>query len=95
MIRKDLYIINVQKGLYLLVFHKTFNGGIGPALSVYINNYEYLKFDCFGDKKGHFHIYDNRKNETIFFSEKTCEEQINKVVPSNTKFKNPLRVLLV
>jgi len=47
MIRKDLYIINVQKGLYLLVFHKTFNGGIGPALSVYINNYEYLKFDCF------------------------------------------------
>jgi hypothetical protein len=78
MIRKDLYKIDVQDGLYLLVFHKKFNGGFGPALSVYINNYEFLKFDCFGIDKGHYHIFDNIKNDTIYFTEKKCEDQIDR-----------------
>ena len=37
-----------------------------------------LKFDCFGEDKGHYHIYDNITNETIYFTEKTCEEQITR-----------------
>ena len=80
MIRKDLYRIDIQDGLYFIVFHKTFNGGFGSALSVYVNDFEFLKFDCFGIEKGHFHVYDNRKNETIYFSEKICEEQINRII---------------
>ena len=80
MIRKDSYKINIQYGLYLLVFHKTIDIGFGSAVSVYINNFEYLKFDCFGFEKGHYHIYDNVNNEIIYFSEKTCEEQINRIV---------------
>jgi hypothetical protein len=74
MIRKDTYKIDIQDGLYFLVFHKTFNGGFGSAVSLYIN--EYLKFDCYGENKGHYHIYDNITYETIYFTEKTCEEQI-------------------
>lgn len=74
MIRKDTYKIDIQDGLYFLVFHKTFNGGFGSAVSLYIN--EYLKFDCYGENKGHYHIYDNITHETIYFTEKTCEEQI-------------------
>ena len=75
--RKDIYKINIQDNLYFLVFHKTLTIGFGSAVSLYINDYEFLKFDCFGKNKGHYHIHDNKKNETIFFTEKTCEEQIN------------------
>ena len=78
MIRKDIYKINIQDNLYFLVFHKKLPKGFGSSVSLYINDTEYLKFDCFGEKKGHYHIYDNVKNEEIYFSEKTCEEQINR-----------------
>ena len=30
--------------------------------------------------KGHYHIYDTKKNEVIYFTEKTCIEQINQTV---------------
>ena len=41
--RKDIYI---QDNLYFLVFHKTLIKGFGSAVSLYINDYEFLKFDC-------------------------------------------------
>ena len=75
--RKDIYKVHIQDNLYFLVFHKTLIKGLGSAVSLYINDYEYLKFDCFGENKGHYHIYNNI-NEEIYFTEKTCEEQINK-----------------
>jgi hypothetical protein len=78
MARKDIYKVDIQPNLYFLVFHKTLPKGSGPAVSLYINNYEFLKFDCFGEKKGHYHIYD-AGNEEIYFSEKTCDEQIQKI----------------
>jgi len=77
MIRKDIYKVEIQDNLYFLVFHKRLAKGFGSAVSLYINNYEFLKFDCFGENKGHYHIHDDRRNEEIFFTEKTCEEQIN------------------
>jgi hypothetical protein len=78
MIRKDIYKVNIQDNLYFLVFHKTLIKGFGSAVSLYINNFEYLKFDCFGENNGHYHIYDSKINKEIYFTEKTCEEQINK-----------------
>ena len=79
-LRKDVYKLDVQEILYLLVFHKVLDIGCGTAVSLYVNNHEFLKFDCFGDKKGHFHIYDGVNNDTIYFDEKTCKEQINRSV---------------
>ena len=76
MIRKDIYKIDIQDNLYFLVFHKTLPIGFGSAVSLYINDYEFLKFDCFGENKGHYHIHDDTRNEEIFFTQKTCEEQI-------------------
>ena len=76
MIRKDIHRIDIQDNLYFLVFHKDINIGFGAAASLYINKFEYLKFDCFGENNGHYHIYDNITNDTIYFTEKTCEEQI-------------------
>ena len=78
MSRNDIYKVTIQDNLYFLVFHKNLPIGFGSALSLYINNFEFLKFDCFGENKGHYHIYNNKKNETIYFTEKTPEEQINK-----------------
>ena len=78
MIRKDIHKVEIQDNLYFLVFHKSLHKGFGSAVSVYMNNYEFLKFDCFGDKKGHYHIFDDKKTEEIYFTEKTCEDQINR-----------------
>lgn len=77
MVRKDIYRIDIQDNLYFLVFHKTLDKGQGAAVSLYINDYEFLKFDCFGENKGHYHIY-GKVHEEILFTEKTCEEQIAK-----------------
>ena len=52
MIRKDICKIDIQDNLYFLVFHKTLTRGFGSSVSLYINNYEFLKFDCFGENKG-------------------------------------------
>lgn len=79
-LRKDLYKIEIDSNVYLLVFHKMLPIGFGSALSLYINNWEFLKFDCFGKEKGHFHIYSGSKNKTIYFVETTCEEQIEKSI---------------
>uniref|UniRef100_A0A6C0IJD8 DUF7700 domain-containing protein n=1 Tax=viral metagenome TaxID=1070528 RepID=A0A6C0IJD8_9ZZZZ len=76
--RQDIYKVHIQDNLYFLVFHKKLIKGFGSAVSLYINNYEFLKFDCFGENKGHYHFYDNNTNDEIFFNEKTCEEQINR-----------------
>ena len=78
MSRNDIYKVTIQDNLYFLVFHKNLPIGFGSALSLYINNFEFLKFDCFGENKGHYHIYNNKINEPIYFTEKTPEEQINK-----------------
>ena len=75
--RKDIYKIDIQDNLYFLIFHKTLTKGFGSAVSLYINNFEFLKFDCFGENKGHYHINNGKTNKEIFFIEKTCEDQIN------------------
>ena len=77
MSRNDIYKVTIQDNLYFLVFHKNLSIGFGSAVSLYINDFEFLKFDCFGENKGHYHIYDNKSNEIIYFTEKTPQEQIN------------------
>jgi len=80
MIRKDIYKIDIQDNLYFLVFHKIYNGDFGPAVSLVIYNNEFLKFDCLGKNKGHYHIYVNNQIETIYFTEKSSLEQIDRSV---------------
>ena len=77
-LRKDIYKLNIQKNAYLSIFHKNLENGFGPAVSLYIYDIEVLKFDCFGDKLGHYHIF-NDSNQTIYFDETTVEDQINRI----------------
>lgn len=73
-LRKDLYKIDIDTDISLLVFHKDIiSVGFGPAISLYINDVEFFKFDCFGPEKGHYHILDG---DRIFFSEKSVIDQI-------------------
>ena len=90
MIRKDIYKITIQDNLYFLVFHKTYKTGFGSAVSLFIKNHEFLKFDCFGENKGHYHIY-NKKNELIYFTEKSSVEQIDRSV---YELRNNINILL-
>jgi len=79
-VRKDEYKIKIDKNIYFNVFHKKLDIGFGPAVSLYIHNIEFLKFDCFGKNLGHYHIFNGINNERIYFSEITVEEQINKIL---------------
>lgn len=91
MIRKDIYTIEIQQNFHMLVFHKTYNGGFGSAVSLYFFNFEFLKFDCFGLQKGHYHIYDQKTNPTIYFKEQTAIEQIEKTA---SELKNNIQYYL-
>lgn len=77
-IRKDIHKIDITNKIHILVFHKTFDDGFGPSLSLYNNGNECLKFDCFGDK-GHYHINNGKR---IFFDEKMVEDQISYIFNS-------------
>lgn len=76
-LRKDQYTINIQPNLHVLVFHKDLPIGYGSAVSLYVNNIEFLKFDCFG-KSGHYHIMNGKNKNRIWFSQKDVEWQILK-----------------
>jgi len=77
-IRKDEFKIFIQDNIYLLVFHKIHNEGKGSAVSLYIDDFEFIKFDCFGNTLGHYHIFYKTYNDMIYFTEKTAYDQIDK-----------------
>jgi len=76
-LRKDIINIPIQENAYFLLYHKNLPIGLGPTVLLIIHNIEFLKFDCFGNKKGHYHFM-NRKR--IFFIETTVKLQIQKTI---------------
>lgn len=77
--RMDLKEIEICDHLSFLVYWKILDIGKGPAVILKAFDKEILKFDCFGEKDGHFHIapnYDFR----IYFLEKTVSEQVIRTV---------------
>ena len=78
-VRKDVLKIEIQENAYMLVYHKNLDIGFGPALGLYLYDIEYLKFDFFGEEKGHYHIFNKKRDVRIYFKERTVLEQINKV----------------
>jgi len=77
-IRKDVVKLNIQENAYFLVYHKDIDIGFGPTVALYIYEKEFLKFDCFGPKYGHYHILNQQ--ERIYFKEQTVAEQIAKAL---------------
>lgn len=77
--RNDLKTFEIEENLKLLVYWKSLEIGIGPAVILQAYDLEILKFDCFGKEKGHYHIaphYDFR----IYFIEETVPDQISRSI---------------
>lgn len=77
--RMDLREITICENLSFLVYWKILEIGKGPAVILKAFDNEILKFDCFGEKDGHYHIapnYDFR----IYFLEKTVTDQVKRTV---------------
>jgi hypothetical protein len=54
--RCDLEWIRVQPDVALKVYWKVLPIGKGPAVSLYVFEFQILRFDCFGARDGHFHL---------------------------------------
>jgi len=79
-LRKDVVKIDIQENAYVLVYHKFLDIGSGSSIGLYLYNTEYLKFDCFGLHKGHYHIFNKKNDDRIYFTEQTAKEQIDKSI---------------
>jgi len=80
--RKDLEIYDVQENLKVDVYWQATVFGSGPAFALSVFDQEVLKFDCFGEDDGHYHIsFGDRVNveeNRLYFKEKTREQQIER-----------------
>jgi hypothetical protein len=56
-IRQNVEWIRSQPEVDLEVYWKVLPIGKGPAISFYALGFQILKFDCFGPKDGHFHLF--------------------------------------
>ena len=54
--RRDVEWIRVQPDVALKVYWKVLPIGKGPAISLYVFEFQILRFDCFGATDGHFHL---------------------------------------
>lgn len=85
--RQDARVHTVQPGLEILTFwldERIGGGGTGPCLSLYCHGLEVLRFDCFGEGLGHFHLTAFmpwvKRGKRFWFAEKTAEAQIERAV---------------
>ncbi|MDN3205052.1 hypothetical protein [Algoriphagus sediminis] len=76
---EDEETIKIQEELSFQVYWKILSIGKGPAVILKAFDEEILKFDCFGEKKGHFHNAPHY-NFRIYFTESTIEEQIERTI---------------
>jgi len=54
---EDFEIITIERNAYLVAFWKDLDNGRGPGFSLYVHNYEILRYDCLGEDEGHYHFY--------------------------------------
>ena len=92
-LRKDVVKIDIQENAYVLVYHKFLDIGSGSSIGLYLYNKEYLKFDCFGKNKGHYHINNKKNDDRIYFTEQTAKEQIEKTINELTTNINSYLVM--
>lgn len=85
--RQAVRVHLVQPGMEILSYWldaRIGGGGTGPCLSVYCYGFEVLRFDCFGEGTGHFHITAfmpwKSRARRLLFSEQTVEAQIERAL---------------
>ena len=79
---QDLVRYDLGDGVFLAAYWKVTSEGRGPCSSLYVGENEVLRFDCFGERKGHYHthLYEWDVQESpkwrIYFLKKLIEEQV-------------------
>ena len=82
----DVVIYPVQDHAYVAVYWKDLPIGKGPCASLYVYDKEILKFDCFGEGRGHYHTHMNQSSlvrngeERLYFYERTIEDQVERSI---------------
>jgi hypothetical protein len=81
---RDVVRYPIQDKVFLAVYWKVLEHGRGPACALFVHGREVLRFDCFGEHKGHYHIGLRGDDEAsafrLFLPEKTAEEQIDRTL---------------
>lgn len=82
-VRQDPAQFRIAQNAHFEVYWKVIDKvGFGPALSLYIENEELLRFDFFGPEKGHFHVQTMlpapASENRLFFNENKVEQQIDR-----------------
>lgn len=82
--RHDIVRFEIADQAYLEVYWKVFGIGRGPAIALYIDEEEILKFDCYGSGKGHYHIQSflpqAPRHTLLHLPEVTVEAQIDRAL---------------
>ena len=78
----DVQLVPIQRDSYLAVYFKDYGTqGIGPGVSLYVFENEILRFDCFGDARGHYHsmpcLAPYPQRQRISFAETEVEDQVD------------------
>jgi hypothetical protein len=86
-VRRDRVRYEICDAGYFEVFWKVLDIGRGPAVSLFIRDTEVMKFDCFGEGRGHVHIDFGRTghlkalaHHRLYLGEKAVEEQIERTI---------------
>jgi hypothetical protein len=87
--RRDVEWIPVQPDVDLKVYWKVLPIGKGPAVSLYVFEFQILRFDCFGAADGHFHLFlgwpSPTSEDRIWFPEPNATAQVERTMFELTK----------
>ena len=80
--QQDLSVFEIQEGVELRVYWAVRVSGKGPVMDVSVLDERILRFDCFGEGLGHYHMNLGKafatKHNRLFFRERSIEEQIDR-----------------
>ena len=82
--RNHVVRYEVQPDVHVDVFWKAMPKWKGPGMSLFIYGEEVLRFDCFGNANGHYHVDFHAPwatiNNKLFFFESAVESQIERTL---------------
>ena len=88
-VRQDVEWIAIQPDVNLKVYWKVLPIGKGPAVSLYIFEFQILRFDCFGATDGHFHLFlgwpSPTSEDRIWLPEPNATAQVDRTMFELTK----------
>ena len=77
-IRHDIVRYRIDENACLEVFWKYVEQRFAPSMSLFVGEYEVLRFDCSGPGSGHFHVADDSGFYRILMFEQLKQDQIER-----------------